>query len=232
MPTPLPQQAPSAHSRLWPLARFVPLLLLASCAYPRASHGLLESDAPWDSLMPPGTLGLNSLKFEFQGATLASGMRLAIEQAPTSGMVAAILTIGVGSTNDPPGKEGLAHFVEHLAFRTPVAEGKSFYQALMEMGAASPNAETNTDTTVYKLVVPAQKLPELLELYARMLSAPWQGLMTKQPQSSGTSCMWKNSIATKPGCRCNCRRPFTRSCFRLGTRTCVLWAARTPALVV
>jgi zinc protease len=49
---------------------------------------------------------------------LKSGMRVLVQEDHSAPVVAVVVTFNVGSTSDPKGEEGLAHFVEHLAFRT------------------------------------------------------------------------------------------------------------------
>ena len=36
-----------------------------------------------------------------------------------SGVAGVVLTVDVGSVDDPPGRHGMAHTLEHLAFRAP-----------------------------------------------------------------------------------------------------------------
>jgi hypothetical protein len=63
--------------------------------------------------------------------TLPSGLRVVIEQDETSGVAGVVLTVDVGSVDDPPGKHGLAHTLEHLVFRAPDANGDSMFSRLV-----------------------------------------------------------------------------------------------------
>lgn len=155
------------------------LLLLScmaeGCAIPRASHGLLEHDAPWQTLAPR-TTGLEAPTFAVRNMTLPTGLRLAVENAETSGLVGAILTVGVGASQDPHGKEGLAHYLEHLVFRMPVGPGQSLHEALRALGAGALNGSTSGDVTQYQAYVAEEHVPRLLELYAKVLTQPLEGV--------------------------------------------------------
>src|SRR4051812_14334963 len=52
-----------------------------------------------------------------------SGLRVIIEEDHRSPVAALVALVGTGSADDPPGKEGLAHFVEHLSFRSKLDGG-------------------------------------------------------------------------------------------------------------
>ena len=48
---------------------------------------------------------------------LPNGIRLDYKTAPDNNTIKATLTLNIGSRLDPPGKEGLAHMVEHMLFK-------------------------------------------------------------------------------------------------------------------
>ena len=50
--------------------------------------------------------------------TPKSGLRVIVQEDHSSPLVTVVSTFGVGATSDPKGVEGLAHFVEHLVFRS------------------------------------------------------------------------------------------------------------------
>ena len=47
---------------------------------------------------------------------LADGLRVVLERAPAFGDAGAVLLVGADSANEPAGRGGLAHLVEHLAY--------------------------------------------------------------------------------------------------------------------
>ena len=95
-----------------------------------------------------------------------SGLRVVFQEDHTQPVVSITSVYDRGSTSDPPGKEGIAHMVEHLWFRSHQlqTDGKPFpkiWDMLEEMGA-NLNAFTADDLTVYMTIAPADKLPILL----------------------------------------------------------------------
>jgi zinc protease len=90
---------------------------------------------------------------------LANGMRYAIQKNATpKGEVSFRLRIGAGSLMESDAQRGLAHFLEHMAFRgsTHVPEGDVF-QMLQRIGlrvGADANASTGQTETIYQFDVP------------------------------------------------------------------------------
>ncbi|MCF1596642.1 M16 family metallopeptidase [Streptomyces muensis] len=113
---------------------------------------------------------------------LESGLRLVTEEAPGRGLVAVALTVAAGGDDDPVGRHGMAHLVEHLMFPRDQSPGfasgaesasgsgddESFVALVQEVGGMC-NAETHRDHTVFHTVVPADALPEVLAHEARRL---------------------------------------------------------------
>lgn len=87
--------------------------------------------------------------------TLPSGMRYAIQRNTTpAGQVSLRLHVASGSIQESPTQRGLAHFLEHMAFRgsKSVPDGevwKSLERLGLKMGADT-NAYTGQTETVYK----------------------------------------------------------------------------------
>jgi predicted Zn-dependent peptidase len=93
--------------------------------------------------------------------TLANGLRVVIAPNPANADVSIVVTYNAGARDEPGGKEGLAHLVEHLMFfgSRHVAPG-AHMRLLEQAGATSMNGVTSPDTTTYFETVP----PERLEL--------------------------------------------------------------------
>ncbi len=91
--------------------------------------------------------------------TLPNGMRFAImHNATPSGQVAIRFRIGAGSLQERDDQQGLAHFLEHMAFKgsTHVPEGE-MVRTLQRLGlafGADTNASTSYGETVYSLDLP------------------------------------------------------------------------------
>jgi zinc protease len=113
--------------------------------------------------------------FPVRTYTLPSGMRLVVEQDDGSKLVGVAWTIDVGDADDPPGRSGLAHLVEHLLFRLPDASGVSTWRRLIDLGASS-NAMTSVDLTTAYGFVPRAALDELVAIFFERMSEPAHGL--------------------------------------------------------
>jgi zinc protease len=147
------------------------LAALLGCAGPSATSGLLEGDLPLETLAREGDLGFDGVNFRTKQVLMPSGLRMVIEQAATRGMAGVVVTVGAGSTSDPAGKEGLAHFAEHLAFRGRVSKGATLGERLDRAGA-SYNAHTTLDSTKYFFFAPRAQLPLLIALANELLVHP------------------------------------------------------------
>ena len=115
--------------------------------------------------MAAATAPTHGLEFHLRDFRLRSGMRVLVEQDKSAPVAGVITVVGVGSTSDPPGKEGLAHLVEHLTFRSKVGTPPTSMKTLLgQAGAADLNASTDFDATVYHEVGPRDALGDLLTL--------------------------------------------------------------------
>jgi zinc protease len=147
--------------------------LFMGCAA-HATSGLLDNNLPTETMSSKGDLGFDRLTFPAKEIPLPSGLRVAYEKASTRGMVGVFLALDVGSTSDPAGKEGLAHFVEHLVFRQRLHDVELTAQ-LQRLGAIY-NAETTPDRTAFYAMAPARALPALLGIVAGVLEDPLQSV--------------------------------------------------------
>ena len=124
----------------------------------------------------PTRLQIRDVRYDVRSVDLPSGMRVVVEREPSRPLVAVVSVVDVGGTNDPPGKEGLAHLVEHLTFRSVQDKKRPLVDLLEAAGAASWNASTSWDITTYQEVGSREGLPALLALEAARLSRPLEGV--------------------------------------------------------
>lgn len=106
---------------------------------------------------------------------LKSGLRVVVQEDHTTKQVVLTSTFAAGSKNDPVGKEGLAHFVEHLAFRS-MPDGKTQVWDVMKRTGGQFNAFTAADVTSYYIVADKDQLPELMQLEAWRLLHTMDGV--------------------------------------------------------
>lgn len=120
----------------------------------------------------PATLAMREVDFPLWTHRYPSGLRVIAEPDKRTQTVGVVLVVGAGSSSDPPGKEGLAHYVEHLAFRSRPGGKNSFEYQLERAGAAYWNAYTSLDETVYEALGSKSALGALLKLEGMRMSEP------------------------------------------------------------
>lgn len=114
--------------------------------------------------------------FERPAAELCypSGLHITVVVDDRQPVVALTTVIDRGAADDPEGREGAAHLMEHLWFRAQ-ANGQSVASQLADLGAEN-NAFTLGDVTVYSSVADAAALSGLLALEAQRLADPLAGI--------------------------------------------------------
>src|SRR5690349_18455527 len=128
---------------------FVASILLASAAPLLAQQPLLQQPGKWAQDYT-GRKADPDVRF----GTLPNGLRYAIEhnETPSDG-VAMRMRIGSGSLQERDEEQGLAHFLEHMAFRgsARVPDGEVVHMLQRQGLSFGPdtNAFTGFDQTVY-----------------------------------------------------------------------------------
>lgn len=125
---------------------------------------------------PSWAFAMRDVQFPMRDFRFPSGLRVLVEEDHRMPLVAIASVIGVGSTSDPAGKEGLAHYVEHLTFRSK-PDGKTTIENLLaEAGAGAHNASTAFDQTIYYSIGPKEALGGLLLIEAGRLQSPVENI--------------------------------------------------------
>ena len=142
------------RNRLLTIGGFVTVIALG-CT------GSLAKNPPPSYVPPPWAQTLSDIPADaaVRFGTLSNGMRYAIlKNTMPPGQVSFRFRIAAGSLQETAKQQGLAHFLEHMAFRgsTHVPEGEVFHR--MERLGAAPGADTNAFTsfseTVYMFDLP------------------------------------------------------------------------------
>lgn len=95
--------------------------------------------------------------------TLANGLRV-IHLPSTSNIVYCGFQIAVGTRNELPGEEGLAHFCEHMSFKGTTRRKALQVINTLEGIGGELNAYTNKDTTVYYSALLKEHFPKAVDL--------------------------------------------------------------------
>jgi zinc protease len=151
--------APSRHPPALPA--LAPLALAVLALLPRPAAGVER---------PEG----RPVNHQGYFATYPTGLRLVVYELPGAPRASVGVSWLAGSMDDPPGKEGLAHLVEHLAFRCRVAGG-TVWQRLQGDGVAF-NAFTTHDATVFHETGKPDQLRSLLTLEIERMRDPLAGV--------------------------------------------------------
>ncbi|MFC0387391.1 M16 family metallopeptidase [Muricoccus vinaceus] len=113
---------------------------------------------------------------------MPNGLRVAHVGTRGAPVVAHYLFYGVGAGDDPQGKSGLAHFLEHMMFKgsARVADGEFSRRVAREGG--QDNAFTSRDVTAYHQTVEATRLALVASMEADRLRAPLYPAATVEPE--------------------------------------------------
>jgi predicted Zn-dependent peptidase len=104
---------------------------------------------------------------------LENGLRLVAVDMPHLHSAEIAVYLKAGGRNDPPGKSGISHFLEHMLFR-----GSSEFASNLELEIAfeaiggSVNAATDEETTCYFSRIHPDQIPEGVRLFSSMLLRP------------------------------------------------------------
>lgn len=110
---------------------------------------------------------------DYQAFTLPNQLQVLLISDPAADQAAAALAVGVGSVDDPPEREGLAHFLEHLLFLgTEKYPEPGEYKQFLSAHGGSHNAYTAYDHTNYFFQVDAEHLEPVLDRFAQFFIAP------------------------------------------------------------
>jgi zinc protease len=102
---------------------------------------------------------------------LANGLQVIVLPITRAPIVTQMLWYRVGSADEPPGKSGIAHFLEHLMFKgTPSVPTGEFSRIVSRIGGRD-NAFTSYDYTAYHQTVAADQLELVMRMEADRMSS-------------------------------------------------------------
>lgn len=100
-------------------------------------------------------------------ARAAAGFRVVFAVDPASRLVELGLRVRTGHVDDPPGKEGLAHLVEHLVFELrPGGPATPSLGERLQAVASDVNATTDLEATHFVASAPRDLAPRVAEVLA------------------------------------------------------------------
>lgn len=120
-----------------------------------------------------GSHALADKLYNAQTFTLKNGLSVYLIENHRTPVVSHMVVYRVGSCEDPRGKTGLAHFMEHMMFKGPKGSDPERLMGDAQKVGGSVNASTNFDVTSYYEIVPKEHLEHFMKLEAsRMRDLP------------------------------------------------------------
>ncbi len=104
--------------------------------------------------------------FEPQVFTLENGLTAALIENHRLPAAVHMVWYKVGSIDEPKGKSGLAHFLEHLMFKGTHTLKEGEYSKTVAKLGGEDNAFTSTDYTAYYVKIATQHLPTIMQMEA------------------------------------------------------------------
>jgi zinc protease len=95
---------------------------------------------------------------------LSNGLTLLLRPTRLAPVANVQIWAKVGSADERPGEQGLAHFHEHMLFKGTENRGVGDVAGDVEAAGGRINAYTTFDTTVYYATLPSESLGERLEV--------------------------------------------------------------------
>lgn len=98
--------------------------------------------------------------------TLDNGMEIVVLEDHRAPVVVNMVWYRAGSADEPPGKSGIAHFLEHLLFRGTDDLAPGEFSEIVAANGGSDNAFTNRDHTAYFQRIAADRLELVIQMEA------------------------------------------------------------------
>ena len=98
--------------------------------------------------------------------TLANGLELVVVPDTRAPVVTQMVYIRAGSADEPPGVSGIAHFLEHLMFKSTEKLASGEFSAIVSRLGGQHNAFTNYDYTAYYERVAKDRLKAIMAMEA------------------------------------------------------------------
>jgi zinc protease len=117
-------------------------------------------------LLAAGSGGANSQQFAAESFTLGNGLQVVVLPNHRVPAVTQMVWYKVGAGDDPRGKSGIAHFLEHLMFKGTKAHPPGVFNTLIAQHGGRDNAFTSEDYTAYHETVAREQLDLVMRLEA------------------------------------------------------------------
>jgi zinc protease len=103
---------------------------------------------------------------EVTGFTLANGLQVVVVPDHRTPVVTHMVWYRVGAADEPPGKSGIAHFLEHLMFKGTARNPAGRFSKMLATFGGQENAFTSNDYTSFFQRVTPQNLATVMDFEA------------------------------------------------------------------
>ena len=107
---------------------------------------------------------LSSKIFQPKSFQLSNGLQVVLITNRRAPVVSQMIWYKVGAADEPPGKSGLAHFLEHLMFKGTQSILPGDFSRIVSRNGGRDNAFTGQDYTAYFQEVSRSKLELVMSL--------------------------------------------------------------------
>lgn len=98
--------------------------------------------------------------------TLANGLQVVVVTNRRAPVVLHMMWYKAGAADEPPGKSGIAHFLEHLMFKGTKALPSGMFSKIVANNGGQENALTSADYTAYYQSVARDRLETVMKIEA------------------------------------------------------------------
>ncbi len=120
-----------------------------------AGLAVLIATAPWSAAVA----GV----FNPETFTLANGLKVVVITNHRSPVVKHMLWYRIGAADDPPGKSGIAHLLEHLMFKGTKTMAAGAFSKVIARNGGRENAFTGHDSTGYHQTVASDRIELMIK---------------------------------------------------------------------
>jgi hypothetical protein len=134
------------------------VLVLVACLLPQGKAAAQEPSRPRNAFAG------------FETIILPNGLKVWFQRLPGDPTVSVSISVSVGSDQDPPGLEELAHFTEHMLFSDHLGRSEEQIKREIESRGGTYNGFTTPDQTFYYARIGKAHGPFALEWLYRLVS--------------------------------------------------------------
>ncbi|MGR3436401.1 MAG: M16 family metallopeptidase, partial [Shimia sp.] len=116
--------------------------------------------------LAPAALAQTAIQEDVTTFTLDNGLQAVVIEDTRAPVVVHMLYYRAGAADEPPGKSGVAHFLEHLMFKATDELESGEFSAIVAANGGTDNAFVTQDFTGYVQRVAADRLGLMMEMEA------------------------------------------------------------------